>query len=64
MDNVDRHFCVDDLVDKRIKTLVKFLLIFTCDDLDMFYEVREVETDEIEARISLNPLLKNKDLGE
>ena len=49
-------FCVDNLSNKVVQWLVKVILVFACDDLDVLDKVWEVQADEVNSRVALDPL--------
>ena len=56
MHEVDRDLRVNDLPNEGVERLEKLRLIFTRDSLDVLHEVGELEANEIDARVTRDPL--------
>ena len=60
MHDIDSHLGVDDLADEVIQRFIKLLLVLACNDLNVLYEIGEVQTNEVDSRVALYPLYINK----
>ena len=56
MDHIYSDLCIDDLAYKIVQALVQLRLIVTRDHLDMLDEVREVQADEVDPRVTVDIL--------
>ena len=57
MDETDGNFGVDDLANEVIERFIEFFLVLTRYHLVMLHKVWELQTNEVNAGVFLNPLL-------
>jgi len=63
VDETDGNFGVDDLANEVIERFIEFFLVLTRYHLDMLHKVRELQTNEVNAGVFLNPLGHDSSLG-